>query len=178
MSLTREEWGKQEMPLLRNGEIWYTDGSKMGGGAGAGLWCSQEGACESISLGEYATVFQAEVAAILTSAMIALEAETKGRRIKICSDSQAAIAALVAHNFNSRLVWDCKCALDRLGENNDVVLVWVPGHSGIKGNETADLLAKAGSTSCMIGPEPALGIPYCLGQGRIREWLQRKHREF
>lgn len=62
---------------------------------------------------------------------------------------------------------------------NDVILVWILEHSGIKGNETTDLLAKVGSTiSCIIGPEAALGIPHCLGVGRIRAWLWESHQEF
>jgi hypothetical protein len=36
-------------------------------------------------------------------------------------------------------------------------LYWVPGHAGVRGNETSDELARSGSASGFMGPEPALG---------------------
>lgn len=161
---SREQWTKHNVPWVRNGEVWYTDGSKIGSGAGAGLWCNKGSRCGSISLGRHATVFQAEVLAILTSAQLALEAGTRGRRISFCSDSQAALMALDVHHVNSRLVWECRTALNELGKDNSVTIVWIPGHSGIKGNEIVDTLAKAGALSELTGPEPALGIPSCAGR--------------
>jgi len=37
-------------------------------------------------------------------------------------------------------------------------LFWVPGHSGICGNEIANELTREGSVHQLIGPMPALGI--------------------
>uniref|UniRef100_T1I638 RNase H domain-containing protein n=1 Tax=Rhodnius prolixus TaxID=13249 RepID=T1I638_RHOPR len=41
--------------------------------------------------------------------------------------------------------------------SNKVWLEWVPGHVGIKGNVTADVLARNGVNTSFIGPEPVLG---------------------
>ena len=53
--------------------------------------------------------------------------------------------------------------------------MWVPGHSGIRGNETADQLAKAGAEAGFMGPEPAVGVPCCMGREMIRGWLRNQH---
>lgn len=37
--------------------------------------------------------------------------------------------------------------------NNDVKLLWVPGHEAIPGNQKADELARIGAESAMIGPD-------------------------
>jgi hypothetical protein len=66
--LTRETWTRETgAPPAVKGLVCFTDGSKMGGGAGAGVYGQSVGRRLSFSLGRYATVFQAEVYAILAS---------------------------------------------------------------------------------------------------------------
>jgi len=63
--LTREEWTKGTgTPPVVKGLIWFTDGSKMKEGTRAGVYGQSVGRL-SFSLGRYATVFQAEIYAIL-----------------------------------------------------------------------------------------------------------------
>jgi len=60
--LTREDWTKAAgAPLAVKGLIWFTDGSKMREGTGAGVYGQSVGRRLSFSLGRYATVFQAEI---------------------------------------------------------------------------------------------------------------------
>jgi hypothetical protein len=50
-------------------------------------------------------------------------------------------------------------------------------HKGIDGNETADQLARQGSSHPFTGPEPALGVSAKVTRGVIRDWTSRKHEE-
>jgi hypothetical protein len=89
--LAREEWTKcPGTPPMVKGLVWYTDGSKTAEGTGAGVYGHSVNKRLSIPLGKHATVFQAEVYAILDCVF---EIETQDRPekyISICSDSQAA----------------------------------------------------------------------------------------
>lgn len=53
----------------------------------------------------------------------------------------------------------CHKKLEQLAKGNSVTLLWVPGHCGIDGNEKADELARKGSETKFIGPEPVVGVP-------------------
>jgi hypothetical protein len=56
-----------------------------------------------------------------------------------------------------------------------VGLYWVHGHVGVRGNETANGLARNGSASDFVGPEPALGISRQDFRSKINRWLENQH---
>ncbi len=58
------------------------------------------------------------------------------------------------------------------------VLIWVPGHHDVLGNEIADELAREGSTTDLVGPEPALPITRSLVKSIICEEAHQKHIQF
>ena len=61
----RSEWKRQNIQSLSKVPVWYTDGSQTSSGTGGGVF---GGKTELIfSLGAFATVFQAEVFAIIAS---------------------------------------------------------------------------------------------------------------
>jgi len=67
--LTREEWtrGTGTLPVVKE-IIWFINGSRMKEGIGAGVCGQYVGRRHSIYVGRYATVFQAEIYAILAYA--------------------------------------------------------------------------------------------------------------
>jgi len=68
---------------------------------------------------------------------------------------------------------ECKEALNKLAGRRPVCLTWVPGHTGIPGNERADQLARQASSVAFVGPEPVLPISHAVIKTAIRDWANR-----
>jgi ribonuclease HI len=137
------------------------------------VYCYETGWKLSFSLGQYTTVFRAELYAIKAWAVENLHRNKKNRNICILSVSKAAIKALDKYQITSKPVWDCHQSLTQLARQNRVQLIWVPGHEGIVGNETADQLARTGSEHPFIGPELACGILIGVARIAARDWTNR-----
>ena len=109
-------------PKLESGTImWYTDGSVIDGGTGAGL--VGPNCRRSIALGAFPTIFQAEIYAIMACARINIEKGMRGAKISVATDSQAAIGALSSCMYDSKLVWECQRTLQQLAQRNKVNLM-------------------------------------------------------
>ena len=94
-------------------------------------------------------------------------------KIIILVDSQAAI--LAKNNIvKSNTVLTCIKNLNILGNDNDVTIAWTPGHTGIQGNEKADILAKSRSALHCSGPEPFISIPYASCCAAIKDWSVKR----
>lgn len=174
-----QEWGTKEMNLVSKGcLVWYTDGSKTKEGTGAGVHCINPKVEISIPLGKHASVYQTEILAITACAQENIRRGYTRREIYIYSDSQAAIKAINSFQTKSKLTWECLQTLIQLAKLNRVYLEWVPGHKGIAGNEQADQLARKGSDTPYIGPEPAIGISKTEARSTVRNWVKRNHESY
>ena len=83
--------------------------------------------------------------------------ETKSN-VVIFTDSISALQALMNEQDTSKETSKLALNLNNLMIKHqiDVVLQWIPGHSGINGNERADTLAKQGANL----PQPDVPVPY------------------
>ncbi|XP_061725440.1 uncharacterized protein LOC133531320 [Cydia pomonella] len=151
--------------------ICFTDGSRRSSTklAGAGIVIPKLGETVSISLGRYASVFQAEVCAIAHCARIIKESVKQEGAVVIYTDSQAALKALKKISVTSALVRECREELNSIGEQRRVTVAWVPGHQGVTGNERADELARIGAETEYMGPEPALPMSADVTKGVIEK---------
>jgi hypothetical protein len=134
-----------------------------------------EGRRLSFPLGIYAAVFQAEVFAILACAHDIQYQGTPEKHVSICSDSLAALKALGAVRTTSLLVRQCQEALNDISPRHAVGLYCVPGHAVVRGNETADRLARSGTASGFLSPEPALGVSKRGLSSKNGHWLVNQH---
>ena len=156
----------------------YTDGSHIEGKTGAGIYFKHqtpEMENQSIFLGIYATVYQAEVLAISHAVDTMNKAGITNQTISILSDSQAALQALACPKIKQLLVANCIDNLNTLCQNNQVTLMWVPGHSNIDGNEEADTLAKTGAYKTCEISEPAVPVSYRRCRLTVRNWMDEEH---
>ena len=74
-------------------------------------------------------------------------------------------------------VWKCFEALKKIAEDNQVTVLWFPGHRGIKGNKTADGLAKLATRQNPTGLEPVIGISNRSVTEDISKWLVEEHQK-
>ncbi|XP_050299624.1 uncharacterized protein LOC126738364 [Anthonomus grandis grandis] len=105
----------------------------MNNRAGSGLCGGIPHTSRAYSLGEHATVFQAEVCAVLKCGQKILSCGHHNTVVSICSESRAAIKVITAAKVGCR-----------------VQLVWISGHAGHAGNEEADSLARLGSAKGLL----------------------------
>ncbi len=98
----------------------------------AGICKYQSKIQRHILLGQDATAFQAEVAAVLDCVTSCLRKRLVKEQTTICTDSQVAVAVLGASGTKSLLVADCIKELTAVLKVNQVTIIWVPGHSSFQ----------------------------------------------
>jgi hypothetical protein len=102
--LTREKWTRGPWTPVVKGLVWFMDGSRTTEGTEAGVCGHSSGKRLRISMGKYATVFQAEVFAILACVYEIQTNVRPDKYVSICSDNWVAVRAPQATETMSPLV--------------------------------------------------------------------------
>lgn len=144
----------------------FTDGSKdpVSGRAGFGVHILNHEQSYSTRVSDRLSVFSTELLAIWR-AMVWIQ-ENKPNMCYIYSDSSAALQALRGtHSKGARpdLVLEILsylCHIEAAGSR--VIFVWIPGHCGILGNESADAAAKQSLLKNVVDIKIPLGKLECI----------------
>ena len=128
----------------------FTDGSKSEKGVAASAVLLSRDVKESCQrIPTDSSIYTAELTA-LNRALELIQA-SGGEKFIIFSDSLSALEAISGRNLKHPELLDFFVKFSQLKQKGyDIVLAWVPGHVGIRGNEIADAVAKEATSKGLI----------------------------
>lgn len=120
------------------------------------------------------TVFQAELHAVEICAEEYITSNFRNSSIYLFTDRQAVLKTLRSFTMESKLAWNYLGVLNKLWGRNKVIIMRVPGHSGVEENENAGELAKQGTNCCFVGPETIFSTPKSYFTSTVRQWTEKE----
>ena len=126
----------------------YTDGSKLDDDkVGCAFYIPKLGVTKSFRLNDGVSIMTAEMFAILMALTYCNDIDVCIGNIAILSDSKSSLQAMNSRSKNRReMSLEIELIVNQLSiKGNSVKFQWIPSHSGILGNDTADKAAKDGA---------------------------------
>ena len=150
----------------------YTDGSKFDERVGAAAVRLQDDIAGCCRLPDHSSIFTAELRAI-DCALHQIQSLHSNNFI-IVSDSRSALQALQGDDLQNPMIMSLKEKLHLIRTETDKVIkfMWVPSHTGIKGNEVADTKAKEAATKLHVAPNQT--VPYSDFKCLINPFIKKK----
>ena len=143
----------------------YTDGSKDGPNVASA--CVSQNHTRKCRLPDNASIFTAEIQAINMALDYIKDANLS--KVLIFSDSLSVLQSINKCKLDNPLVQDILLRFHNLSSKH-IILCWLPSHTGIKGNEKADLAAK----SALLLPPSNFKLPYTDFKPVINKYLFNK----
>jgi ribonuclease HI len=178
-NLTREIASEYIQAVGKGALKVYTDGSKdQTGRLGIGIFIPAWQICKNYAITEDASIFTAEMIAVLKA--LEIVTENPPDKVLILTDSLSTIQGLDSEEDCSRpdITSEILQATTCLNHNGcAVMLAWIPAHIGIRGNERADREANKGrKTKCKIDTglgktEAKSGIKKILKEQWRTKWI-------
>jgi ribonuclease HI len=112
----------------------YTDGSKKNNSIGAAAITPTHSLLQKLP--PHSSVFTAELSAIQLA--LSYIQENHNKNYIICSDSKSALTAITSFSHTNPIIIQIKHTLHTLHPTSNIILLWIPSHVGITGNELAD----------------------------------------
>ena len=164
---TLEKWEVMEaFSVFKNEHLGfhyvYTDGSNTEAGVGCAFVHGQ--LTHKTKLKKEYSIFTAEAVAVL-QAVKYVKVSAINKSI-ICTDSMSVLLALQSDGNAHPLIVDARDTLHELHEtDNECIVLWIPGHCGIPGNEKADVGARMVTETELEEQSYEVGIheyiPFC-----------------
>ncbi|XP_008546557.1 uncharacterized protein LOC103570555 [Microplitis demolitor] len=155
-------------------EEYYTDGSVMNNKTGYAV-TSKTSVLSAQRMHGHCSIFTCEISAIICTLTIINNKNYKSTNV-IYTDSMSSLKAITNQSNNHPLVYNVHHLLEQITRNNsNVVLVWIPAHQDIRGNELADQAAKeATHTEDISNPKMTHQDAKKYIRSRILDYWNRK----
>ena len=161
---------KEHMNAHTNSLHIYTDGSKSNHGVGSAVTIPSLSLSDSKSLPKQASIFTAEATAILMA--LDLIKVLPNKTYTIFTDSKSVTETLKQFEPKNPLLQRAKSVINYAvhTQHKAISLCWCPAHTGIRGNETVDIIAKMAANN----PPTQTSLPYTDYIPLVRDALNKK----